>query len=61
MDPDRRKLISQLHLLQVFPVCNFQKVITNLELSAQKQLQKVEQQINNPLILSKKNAIRAQV
>lgn len=54
IDPERSKLIPQPHLLQVFPVCNSQEVGTDLELNAQKQLQKVEELINYPLVLSKK-------
>lgn len=61
IDPERRKLIPQPHLPHVFPVCNSQEVITNLELSVQKQLQKVEELTNDPVVLSKKNTTRAQV
>lgn len=47
-------MLSQLYLFQVSLVCISQKVITNLELTSQKQLQEAEEQTNDPLILSKK-------
>lgn len=53
MDPERSQLIPQPHLLQVFLVCNSQDAVTNLELSVQKKLQKVEELSNDSLVLSK--------